>query len=564
MSRDTPFAAYTGQEPYVFVSYAHADAGWVYAELEWLHEQGIRIWFDEGIRAGASWTDELAAALEDAAGILFFASPASVESRHAVNELHFALDADKPILTVHFEETPLPGGLRLLLATKQAVIRGDLSVASYRRKLVGAVRRMVSGDDAEVEDYEDVDVAAPVPGYEGRAALAVLPFRELGVAHEEAYFGQGLTEELVVGLQSWREFPIISRESTEEYGSGDVDLPRLARELGVGYALQGTVRRAGGRVRITARLSEARTSKQIWGDRFEGDLADVFELQDRITLGIMGAIEPHLIEQEKIRSARVPTEDLAAWDVYLRGLGLIDRGDYDGAAAAKEHFERATQLDPNFALAHFGIGTSVMFMIMDHRGRLSNAEAMKIFGDGMAGAKEAIRLDPLDHHGHFSLATYLVEMGQYEEALATCEKAAELHKGRAQVHRGLAYILYRARRYERSLEEFAIAKRLSPRDPMMWQMVNQEGACHFALERFDEALTHAERSIALNRVHVWPHLFRVMSLVKLGRQSEAEAAFVDFREQVPDFSGVQLRSIDPEVAKPFYEGLAAVGWVDDA
>jgi TolB-like protein len=556
--RTPPFSAYRGDEPYVFVSYAHADADWVYGELEWLRDQGLHLWYDEGIEPGRDWPEELARAIEGCAAFLLCVSPHSVVSRQVVNEVHFALDAGRPLLAAHFEDVGLPAGLRLRLASVQAVLRGDLGEAGFRRKLLGALADLLGRSVPEVP--VDVDVSRPVPGFGDRQAVVVLPFRNLSGGSDTDYFAAGLTEELIVGLQSWKTLPVVSRASTTAYAGDDVDVRRLARELGVGYAIQASVRQSGGRVRITARLIDARSGVQLFAERFEGGEADLFELQDRLVQQIMGAIEPELLRSEKERSRRVPTEDMAAWDLYLRGQAEFDRADYEGFLGARQFWRRALEKDPALPHALAGLAGVEYYLLLHHRGRLSDDEAAAARERGFRLAKEAARIDPQYLPGQMALSAYLIHAGEYARAVEVAAHGVELCPGSSQSHRCLGFALFRAGRFDAALAEYAIAKRLSPNDPMLWEILTQESACHFFSSRYEETVRLARRAIEMNPRVVWPHLFCAMSLGALGRKQEADAALARFLEDVPDFSAEQLAEIDPVLAEPFVKGLRELGW----
>jgi TolB-like protein/Flp pilus assembly protein TadD len=553
MARQPPFEAYKGFSPYVFVSYAHADADWVYADLEWLRDQGVNIWYDEGIDPGSDWNSVLAEAIGGSYGLLFFATTTSVQSKNVANELHFALDAGKPVIAVHREDTLLPPGLKFSLSRQQAVIRSNLSEEGYQRKLLLAVQAIVSG-------VNTVDVSKPVPGFLGRAAIAVLSFKGDSTDADGAYFADGLTDELVTGLQAWRTIPVIARDSTRAYSGDDISLPRLARELGVGYVLRGSVRRSGKRLRINVQLADTQSGYQIWAERFDGELADVFDLQDEITRRIIGAIEPEVLEQEMKRSHRVPTEDLAAWDLYLRGLARYNRQTLDDLKAARELWQEASQKDPGLVHAVAGRSLVEMYILLNHRSNISDEEAETARLRNRQLAEEAFRIDEKSLPALTARLGCLVHGGEYDAAVSLAKEALSLFPASASTWHVAAFASLRSGHFEESLEQFKMVKRLSPRDPTMWLITTQEGFCYFSLGRYDEALTLLDRSIALKRDHVWPHLFRTLSLKMLGRHEEAVQRLEQFLIDVPEFNAAQLHEIDPRLAEPFFAGLRELGW----
>ncbi len=554
MARQPPFEAYTGESGYFFVSYAHRDSDWVYKQLEWLNNQGIKIWYDEGIEPGSDWLHALADTIDRCQGMLFFATPNSVESSNVANEIHFALDAGKPVIVVYREETPLPPGLRFGLSRQQAVIRNNLTADGFRQKLLRAVQ------SRESTEVESVDVSQPVPGFSGKAAIAVLPFKGGSTSEDDTYFAEGLTEELVTGLQSWRTIPVIARDSTGDYGGDSVSRRRLVRELGVGYVLQGSVRKAGKRLRISAQLADTQTGHQIWADRFDGEMEDVFEFQDEITQRIIGAIEPEVLEQEIQRSHARPTHDLQAWDLYLRGLSRFSRDTFEDLLAAGELFAQASAKDSKLVHAVAGQAMAELHLLLNHRGSMTLEEAGKSRDHAKKLAKEAMRIDGRSLPAMSAQLLVLILDQKFEEAVKLSQGALESYPASASTWHAAAFALMSSGRFEEALEHFQMTKRLSPRNPTMWLVLNQEGFCCFSLGRMDEALNFFNQSITLKRDHLWPHLGRTLALKMSGRREEAVRMLKKFLIDVPHFSIKQFDEIDPAQAGLFIAELRDLGW----
>jgi adenylate cyclase len=181
----------------------------------------------------------------------------------------------------------------------------------------------------------------------------VLPFQNLSGDAEQEFFADGMAEEIITALSHYRWFFVIARNSSFTYKGRAVDVTQVARELGVRYVLEGSVRKAGNRVRVTAQLIDATTGNHIWAERYDRELDDIFALQDEITETIVAAVEPELGSVERERARRKPPESLDAWDLYQRGLWhLFDDVKRDSLAEAKQLFQRACELDPGFAAAH--------------------------------------------------------------------------------------------------------------------------------------------------------------------------------------------------------------------
>ena len=195
-----------------------------------------------------------------------------------------------------------------------------------------------------------VDVSQPVPGFGGRPAIAVLPFDNMSEDPDQDYFADGITEDILTSLQSFRTFPVIARNSTFAYKGKSMDLREVAKELGAGYILEGSVRRSGEKVRITGQLID-KDGHHIWADRFDLDLSDIFAVQDEITSKIVGAIAPEIDGADIRLLQSKPTENMDAWDCLLRAQSLIHESSADSLKEASDLIDKATELDPAFAQA---------------------------------------------------------------------------------------------------------------------------------------------------------------------------------------------------------------------
>ena len=191
--------------------------------------------------------------------------------------------------------------------------------------------------------------ALPLPS---KPSIAVLPFENLSGDREQEYFADGMVEEIITALSRFRGLFVIARNSSFAYKGRAVDVKQVGRELGVRYVLEGSVRKAGSRVRISGQLIDTATGAHLWADRFDGALEDIFDLQDQVTASVVGAIAPKLEQAEIERSRRKPTESLDAYDYYLRGMAGLHLWTREGNKEALSHFYRAIELDPSFASAY--------------------------------------------------------------------------------------------------------------------------------------------------------------------------------------------------------------------
>ena len=312
-----PFAAYQGAEPYVFVCYAHDDTEKVYPEIQRLHEGGVRIWYDEGISPGMRWSDELARALSNASLVLFFCTPQSVKSKHCQDEVNFALDEDRPLLVIQDGPVDLPPGLRLRLGAHQSILKHDLTAEQFADKLTSAIRRHVTtAPQSEPAIRKTPQPAGPQirsahntqtkPPLLRRNSICVLPFANMSDDPQQEYFSDGISEDIITDLSKVSALFVIARNTAFTFKAKSVDVPQVARQLNVSHVVEGSVRKAGGRVRITAQLIDGATGGHLWAERYDRDLTDIFALQDEIAEAIVMALKLKLLPEEKAtnRAAR--------------------------------------------------------------------------------------------------------------------------------------------------------------------------------------------------------------------------------------------------------------------
>jgi adenylate cyclase len=269
---------------------------------------------------------------------------------------------------------------------------------------------------------------APLP-LPDRPSIAVLPFQNMGGDPEQEYFADGMVEDILTALSRIRWLFVIARNSSFTYKGKAVDVKQVARELGVRYVLEGSVRRGGSRVRVTAQLIDAETGAHLWAERYDRDLTDIFAVQDEITASVAGIIEPALAQAEHQRIMRKPPERLDAWEAYQRGLFHCNKY---GARTTRSHsvfFRQAIALDPNFAPGHYGY---VFALWMDTSLYFSrpNAELLEAM---LKEAHIAVALDDKDAMSHAALATALVMNGSFEAGLVEARAALALNPNNAQL-----------------------------------------------------------------------------------------------------------------------------------
>lgn len=390
-----------------------------------------------------------------------------------------------------------------------------------------------------------------------RPSVAVLAFSNLSGDPEQEYFADGIVEDIISGLSRIGWLFVVARNSSFSYKGRAIDVKRIGRELGVRYVLEGSVRRAATRLRVTAQLIEAETGSHLWAERYDRDLDDVFLVQDEITVAVVGAIEPNLRAAEIRHVKRKRPESLDAYDLVLRALPEVYTCMPAGAARSLAFIERALALEPDYALAH-GVAAwahEILFVRdglqeKDRRGAIEHGHAAITHGptDPLALAFGAFAIALVEHDRTAAFEAF-------EEAVRLCPSC------------GPAYIfgsapLSFAGQAERAIDWGGRALRLSPFDPMSYVACHGIAVGNFQLGRHEEAARAARKAITSNPGFSFSYALLAAPLVKLGRIDDAREAVLRLRELQPNFSirrQCGAVGIVPAVAEPMIEALRTAG-----
>ena len=356
-----------------------------------------------------------------------------------------------------------------------------------------------------------------------RPSVAVLPFQNLSDDPEQEYFAHGVVEDIIIALTHFRQLYVIAQNSSATDRGQIVDPVRLGRELNVPYVVQGSVRRTGDRLRIAGRLIDASTGAHLWADRFDGTLADVFELQDQVASSIVGAITPKVEEAEIERAKRKPTDSLDAYDYYLRGLAAFDRTVTSKAAVndALRLFMNAIERDPEFAAAHARAARC-------YATRMSNGwmvDRAKEVTEAKRLARRAVELGRDDAIA-LSFGGYVLGYvgGDLDESSACIDRALSLNPHLAVALGVSSWVNACLGEPDKAVEHAALAMRLSPLDPRVFAWQFNTGLAHFCAGRYDDAVTWAGKSLC--QQPNYPSAMRVTAAAHAlaGRLVEAQAA----------------------------------------
>lgn len=393
-----------------------------------------------------------------------------------------------------------------------------------------------------------------------KPSIAVLPFANMSKDPEQEYFADGIVEDIITALSQIKQWFVVARNSTFAYKGRNVDIREVARDLGVRYVLEGSVRKGGNRLRITGQLIEAETGTHLWADRFDGDLDDVFDLQDKITEGVVGAIEPSLRRAEIERSKRKPPENIGAYDLYLRALPNLYAMRPEDNAQALSLLHKAIAIDPNYApaLAYLAWGYEQRL----HRGWGAYGEDDS--GTAVALASRAIAADRDDAHVMAAAGFVLVIVARdYEQGLQATERAHELNPNIAFVSMLVGWSQVYGGDPEEAIVSFENAIRVSPADPGAFFFYTGAATGHLFCDRPAEAYDLAKKSARMYPDWDTTYLTLIPALVQLGRMEEARSAVTKFLELAPAATVSRLRALlairNPEILGMVLDGMTAAG-----
>jgi len=368
-----------------------------------------------------------------------------------------------------------------------------------------------------------------------KPAIAVLPFVNMAGDPEQEYFGDGITEEIITGLSKIPRMHVIARNSTFVYKGKPLKVQQVGQELGVRYVLEGSVRKAGSRVRVTAQLIDVNTGYHLWAERYERELSDIFAVQDAITMKILSALQVELTEGEQARIRHEEKTNLEAWGYVVKAAGYLERVTKHDLAKAKRLIEQALALDPEYVTAWSSLSLAHWF---DARFGWSEVP-QESFKQAYSAAQKALSLDDTDPVVHGVMGCIHLYLRGYEEAIREAERAIALGPSHALVHALASHILRFSGDYERAVAMIKKAMRLQPLLTSWYLM--ELSMSYYCIGRYEEAKDSAEhfRRLAESREDqiAWAaYLMLAMNYIRLGREREARLAVLESTRLNPDYS----------------------------
>ena len=423
-------------------------------------------------------------------------------------------------------------------------------------RFVGAVREEQKPEAAVATAIETEKPEGPLP-LPDTPSIAVLPFANMSADPEQDYFADGISEDIITGLSKLRWFFVIARNSSFTYKGRAVDIRQVGRELGVRYVLEGSVRKGGNRVRITAQLIDAVSGKHLWADRYDGELTDIFALQDEITRKVVAAIEPKLMEAEGIRSQNRSAEDLGAWDMLIRANSLFWRLTKDESQAAIALLKQLIERHPLYAPAR---GMLAFVLLVSRQGGWHMMEPQITQAASLAA--RAVELDDADPWAHLALGFVAFTRRRTDEAVEEFQRALDLNPNFAAAHGFLGCALAFDARSDQAVDHIEQAIRMSPHDPQNALLNAALAAAHYQAGRYAEAVGIARKAIRQRFELTNGHRIYVASLAQAGLLEEARAALARLQELHPENSIAWIERNVPYTPGPmarFLEGFRKAG-----
>jgi len=403
-------------------------------------------------------------------------------------------------------------------------------------------------------------MARPALALPDKPSIAVLPFDNLSGDPDQEYFADGMVEEMITALSRMRWLFVIARNSSFAYKGRAVDVKRIGRELGVRYVLEGSVRKAGNKVRIAGQLIDAATGAHLWADKFDGRLDDIFDLQDQVTASVVGAIAPRLEQAEIERAKHKPTENLDAYDHYLRGLGVVNRMSREANDEALRRFNKAIELDPDFTLAYARAAHAYLYRkingwMVDRAQEVVDAARL---------ARRAVQLGrddavALTYGGH--VLAYVV--GDLDDGVAFVERALDLNSNLATAWAFSGWMKMCLGDPDTAIKQVLTAMRLSPFDSglFLWQSIT--ALAHLCADRYDDATTWTDKALRDQPDHGFALRVAAASHALAGRTTEAHNAITHLLQVDPHLRlsnlGDVMSPLQPADRAKYMEGLRKAG-----
>jgi TolB-like protein/Tfp pilus assembly protein PilF len=471
------------------------------------------------------------------------------------------LSKDELFAAVWPEATVGDAALVTCIQELRSALKDDARQPRYIETLHRRGYRFIGkpGRSAEPKDQVNDTAALSLPD---KPSIAVLPFTNMSGDADQDYFADGISEDLITGLARIRWLFVIARNSSFVYKNRAVDVKEVSRALGVRYVLEGSVRRAGKQVRITAQLVDATTGMHHWAERYDREAGDIFAVQDEITRRVVAAIEPRLLAAEGLRASSRSPKDLDAWETVVRAqthVWRLNRSDNQAAIAA---LERAVEAYPEYARARGLLAFCLVFAA--HNGWIERTRGLRA---GREHIMQAVALDDTEPWGQIAFGYSSMMERRTEESLAAFRRAVNLNPSSAAAHCYLSHGLAFAGQDREAIAHGEEAVRLSPLDPEMAMFLGGIAVSHYVAGRFQEALRYSSELLRLRPGFHGAQRLRCASLAQLGRLDEARTVLATLQREHPELSVAWIKASvpyqTPTLMEHFLEGMRKAGLNDE-
>jgi adenylate cyclase len=502
----------------VFVSYARADKARVAPLVAALEANGWSVWWDPEISPGKEFDDEIDEALQAAKAVLVVWTPTSVVSRWVRGEARDA--AERGVLVpVRFDQARLPIDVRAIHTT-DLDDWGENPASAPAQACLQALGAMI-GRATQVPAFDGRPSASNASKPAPRFSICVLPFTNMSGEAEQEYFSDGITEDIITDLSKVSALRVISRNSAFRYKGKNVDVPKVAAELNVTHVLEGSVRKAGGRVRISAQLIDGESNGHIWAERYDREDSDIFAIQDEISGAIAKALRLHLMPEEKRAIRKRGTDNAQAHNFYLMARQTYvtsQSADIRAAQAVVRICQRATEIDPNYAEAWALMATGYRQVNWMHGGAAE---------DGIGAVNRALTLDPDLAEAHAVKAQILQQRNDLQAAAAESAIALALNPESYEVNRAAGQLYYQLQRFDEAARYYEKAVALMEADinsaAMLISCYTATGDSVATRRAAELTLTRAEAILARDQNNSGVTAYSVDALAALGETERAKA-----------------------------------------
>ena len=496
----------------VFISYARSTAEQAASIAAALASQGYAVWRDNEILANRAFADEIEERLAQSKSVVVVWSAEAVKSQWVRSEADRAR-LDNKLVQITLDGARLPMPFDQIECADLSKWKGDRADPEWRNVLSSVADLVHRSAKVHRTPGARPTIAAP-----DKPSIAVLPFKNLTADKDSEYFADAVTEDVVTALSRQHLFFVIASNSSFTYKGRDVEVSQIGRELGVRYILQGSIRKLGDRVRVSAQLTDVSDGSNIWADQFDRELVDILAMQDEITERVVAAIEPAMLHSEGMRVVRKSLADFSALDCFYRGMWHLNRVSREGYDQALQLFSEAVRRDPELALGHIGL-SRILF-----GGAIFGWAGQPVEDLHLARneAQIAIRLDPRDAYGYFASSGASLYLGEHGAALSEARTALVLNSNCAPAHVRMGQTLTFGGYPKEAIAPLERGMRLSPYDSQLSVMLDSLALAHYQVGDYEQAIVRARE--AMHQTYANVSVVLAASLAQLGRFEEAHAA----------------------------------------